>query len=100
MNHRIQSSSSSSPLDFIKILEAVDFIKRLLQAKATRRLGIIRGGSQTMRSHEWFEGFSWEKLNAGQLRAPIILKIKDNTDLSHFDKFDRNVCVFRGIQPL
>ena len=64
--------------------EARDLIRGLLRNKPTKRLGILKGGANNIRKHGWFYGFNWDKLYKGQLKAPIVNKVKNNKDLSNF----------------
>ena len=51
-------------------LEAADFINKLIQRKPINRLGL--NGPQDVKSHIWFKGFDWEKLNKRQIPSPFI----------------------------
>jgi len=64
--------------------EARDLIRGLLRNKPTKRLGILKGGADNIRKHGWFYQFSWEQLHKGNLKAPIVNKVKNNRDLSNF----------------
>ena len=57
-------------------LEAADFINRLIQRKATNRLGYM--GSQDVRSHPWLRMFPWEKLQSKSLSAPYKPAVRTN----------------------
>jgi serine/threonine protein kinase len=66
----------------------IDLIQKLLHAKATKRLGSIMGGADLIKTHPWFQKhLNWDKLFAGKLKAPIVMKIKSDTDLSNFDAY-------------
>src|ERR1700753_2877510 len=67
--------------------EAVSLIKKLLQHKASKRLGIIQGGAAAIKEHPWFNGFDWAALYNRQMRPPIIPNIKNAHDLSNFDDY-------------
>lgn len=82
----------------LKGIEAIDFprkipkipailIKRLCRENAVDRLGYQRGGIKDVAKHKWFEGFSWESLRNQTLEAPYLPAIKDNSDLTNFDKY-------------
>jgi len=64
---------------------AVSLVKKLLKHKPTKRLGVVKGGATKVKNHPWFEGLDWDLLYQKKLKAPIMLQIKDNTDLSNFD---------------
>jgi cGMP-dependent protein kinase len=93
--------------NILKGIEAIDFprripkvaaslIKRLCKENAIDRIGYQRGGVKEVQKHKWFEGFSWESLKNCTLEAPHIPKVKDNTDLSNFDKYPED----DGVEPL
>jgi len=67
--------------------ESKELIKSLLRAKATKRLGVIKGGAKNIRAHPWFNNFSWEGLTTFKLTPPIVPTVKDPTDISNFDSF-------------
>merc|ERR1712156_510348 len=66
--------------------EAKELIKSLLRAKATKRLGVIKGGAKNIRAHPWFNGFNWEGLRAFQLSPPIVPVVSSASDVSNFDQ--------------
>jgi serine/threonine protein kinase len=67
--------------------EAVSLIKKLLQHKASKRLGIIQGGAQAIKEHPLFAGFDWDALYNRKMSPPIIPKISHAHDLSNFDDY-------------
>jgi len=62
-------------------------IKKLLQHKPTKRLGVLNGGAKDIKRHPWFKNFDWDRLITKQLKPPIIPKIKSNCDTSNFDDY-------------
>merc|ERR1719493_220464 len=66
--------------------EAKELIKSLLRAKATKRLGVIRGGAANIRKHPWFNGFSWDGLTSFSLTPPIVPTVRGIDDISNFDQ--------------
>lgn len=64
---------------------AISIVKKLLKHKPTKRLGVVKGGAKKIKEHPWFADLDWKKLYQRKLTAPIVLQIKDNTDLSNFD---------------
>ena len=66
---------------------AIDLIRRLLHPKATKRLGVVAGGAQLIRDHPFFLGFDWPKFEATDMKAPILMKVKNMEDLSNFEKY-------------
>ena len=67
---------------------AVDLIKKLLNPKATKRLGVINGGAALIKEHPFFRGLNWDALARREIKAPIEVKIKSPEDLSNFDTFE------------
>jgi len=86
---KIMHGAVSYPSHFSK--EAVALIKKLLQHKPTKRLGVVKGGAAEIKKHPWFKGLDWDALVARRVRPPIVPKIKHNKDLSNFDQFDQDV---------
>merc|ERR1712117_459145 len=67
--------------------QSKDLISKFLKPKATKRLGVIKGGAKLIRQHPWFKDFKWDQLKAQTLKVPIKNKVKDQKDLSNFDLF-------------
>merc|ERR1711933_635435 len=67
--------------------ESKDLISQFLKPKATKRLGVIKGGATLIRSHPWFKDFKWAQLKEQTLKPPIKNKVRDRKDLSNFDLF-------------
>lgn len=74
------------PDNFSKM--ACDLIRRLLNPKPTKRLGVIKGGASLLKRHKWFSEVDWELLAAHKLRAPYIPEIRSDADTSNFDVRD------------
>ncbi|KOO25648.1 camp-dependent protein kinase catalytic [Chrysochromulina tobinii] len=66
---------------------ARDFIDRLLCVDPSHRLGSFKGGSKDVRNHGWFDGLDFKSLEAKQLAAPYVPKIKHALDDSNFDTY-------------
>lgn len=54
--------------------ELQDLIGRLLERRPARRLGVLSGRARDIKVHKWFDGFSWEALEARRLEPPRIPK--------------------------
>lgn len=52
-----------------------DLICQLLKTNPTKRLGVIRGGPETIRKHSFFQGFNWEGLKEKTLPPPFVPKL-------------------------
>uniref|UniRef100_A0A6B2LAD0 Protein kinase domain-containing protein n=1 Tax=Arcella intermedia TaxID=1963864 RepID=A0A6B2LAD0_9EUKA len=50
--------------------EIKDLVSKLLTSAKARRLGNLRGGSQDVKSHPFFNGVDWEGLEKKQIRPP------------------------------
>lgn len=82
---KIMHGKISFPSHFSK--EAVDLIRKLLNHKPTKRLGVTKGGAQSIKEHPWFDGFDWKALHEKRIPGPIIPKIKSPEDISNFDDY-------------
>mmetsp|Transcript_20228 Transcript_20228/g.30801 ORF Transcript_20228/g.30801 Transcript_20228/m.30801 type:complete len:84 (-) Transcript_20228:107-358(-) len=51
-----------------------DLIKALLTKDQTRRLGVLKGGTEDVMKARFFTGFDWEGLLNMQIRAPFELQ--------------------------
>lgn len=67
--------------------DAVDLITKLLHPKPTKRIGVVKGGATIIKQHAWFQGYEWNDLEQGHMRAPIIPTIRGKEDLSNFEEY-------------
>ncbi|KAK1740426.1 cyclic nucleotide-dependent protein kinase [Skeletonema marinoi] len=51
-----------------------DLIKALLTKDQTRRLGVLKGGTEDVMKHRFYTGFDWEGLLNMQIQAPFELQ--------------------------
>jgi serine/threonine protein kinase len=65
--------------------EVQDFVKRILVTDSSRRLGSLAKGINDLFRHKWFNDMDFEKLQAMEVPAPFVPKIKDPLDCSAFD---------------
>lgn len=65
-------------------------IKRLCRQAGSERLGFQKNGIKDIKTHPWYSEFSWDKLKARELTAPLILPVKNNLDLSNFEEYPRD----------
>jgi len=84
---KIMQGTINFPSHFSK--EAVSLIKKLLQHKPTKRLGVVNGGAEGIKAHPFFakSGFDWEALVQRKMKPPIVPKIKNALDTSNFDDY-------------
>lgn len=66
---------------------AKDLLKRLLTPDLSKRYGNLRGGSDDIKSHRWFEGVDFSRVLGRQIRAPYVPQIRGDGDASHFDRY-------------
>jgi len=57
---------------------------KLLEKDPKKRLGA--GGASEVMNHKWFKNLNWEGIIKKQVKAPFIPIIKNETDVSNFDK--------------
>ncbi|GAB5360959.1 hypothetical protein AAMO2058_000673200 [Amorphochlora amoebiformis] len=83
---KIMLAKLKFPRGFNKNAEAL--IRGLLKAKPSMRLGVILGGAQKVKDQAWFKNFSFEKLLAGEMKAPIVIPVDDKLPLQNFEEYD------------
>ncbi|KAH8550690.1 camp-dependent protein kinase 5 [Umbelopsis sp. PMI_123] len=66
---------------------AKDLLKRLLTPDLSKRFGNLRGGSDDIKRHRWFEGVDFSRVLGRQIRAPYVPQIRGDGDASHFDRY-------------
>lgn len=64
------------------------FIRALLQADVTTRLGMQAGGSADVKAHPFFRGIDFAALRAKTISAPWIPPVSAADDCSLFDTYD------------
>lgn len=57
-----------------------------IQVNPDRRLGAH--GVAEIKQHPWFNGISWNDLEAKRVKPPMVPKLKNPTDTSNFGKYD------------
>lgn len=67
---------------------ARNFISSLVTYEPSQRLGASKQGPQKAKSHPWLSSVDFKALEAKQLKAPFVPKIKSRTDDSNFDFFE------------
>lgn len=70
--------------------DVVNLVKRLLQRKPTKRLGVVKGGAAVVKAHPWFTNAktNWDDLYNMKAEAPIIPVVKSPMDLSNFEAYE------------
>jgi len=82
---KIMQGQPSFPMHFTK--PSVELIRRLLQPKQTRRLGVGKGGIRRIKKNLWFIGFNWTAFLKRKMKPPIIQKVQSDFDLSNFEEY-------------
>lgn len=63
---------------------AKSLLKKLLQERPTKRLGVVKGGARVIKKHQWFQGFDFSGLVEKRLVPPHICPIAGDNDISNF----------------
>jgi len=80
---KIMHGQLSFPMHFSK--NSVDLVKRLLNPKPTRRLGVVR--TRKIRDHPWFKDFNWQSFLKMEMKPPIVKPVKNPYDISNFEEY-------------
>eukprot|EP00607_Mallomonas_marina_P009580 CAMPEP_0182418880 /NCGR_PEP_ID=MMETSP1167-20130531/3258_1 /TAXON_ID=2988 /ORGANISM="Mallomonas Sp, Strain CCMP3275" /LENGTH=648 /DNA_ID=CAMNT_0024593337 /DNA_START=174 /DNA_END=2120 /DNA_ORIENTATION=- len=67
---------------------AIDFLKRLLDVNDKTRLGAGPNGLKDIKSHPYFDGMNWEKLEQKHLIPPYIPVARKLQEKAHYPSFD------------
>lgn len=65
--------------------EARDLIRNLLARDPAARLGTRAGGADEIKSHPFFRGIDWARLDAKALEPPFKPSVSSDTDITNFD---------------
>lgn len=82
-------------IDFIQLSQKIPkkaqmIIKRLCRQISSDRLGVQKRGIKDVKCHQWFGELDWNKLQSRKLSAPLVLPVKNNLDLSNFEKYPKD----------
>jgi p70 ribosomal S6 kinase len=69
--------------------DARSLIKKLLNVKPHKRLGVVKGGAKVVKSHNWFRDVNWRKLVNKELQSPYVPVVKSRKDTRNFDQSDK-----------
>lgn len=61
-----------------------DFMKQLFQKNPEHRIG--SNGAEEIRKHKWFHNLNWKAVEKKLIKPPFIPVIKQDADISNFDK--------------
>jgi len=67
--------------------EARHLVKGLLEKKPHMRLGCMKGGAKLIKTHPFFNGFSFSNLVSMKMRPPIIPNVNGKGDVSAFEDY-------------
>lgn len=67
-------------------LVSQQFLSGWLTRDPTKRLGHGPTGEQDIRSHAWFDGLDWDKLEAKEIKPPFLPNIEDPRNVQFFDE--------------
>ena len=67
--------------------KAKDLIKKLLAPDKAKRLGCIKGGPISVKSHKWYNKWDWDAALAGNIEVPFLPEIVDEADTGNFDDY-------------
>lgn len=63
-------------------------ISRLCTVDTSKRLGNIKGGAATVKSHEWFADVNWEDVYYRRMQGPIVPHLRGPLDTRNFDEYE------------
>jgi protein kinase X len=67
--------------------KAKDLVKKLLAQDRTKRLGCIKGGVNSVKTHKWFTKWDWDlTFNCGQ-PPPWKPEVSNDADTGNFDEY-------------
>merc|ERR1719223_2573817 len=69
---------------------AQHLVKKLCRDNPAERIGYQRDGLRDIKKHKWYQGFDWEGLVNKRVTPPITPRIKNATDASNFDSYDKD----------
>lgn len=65
--------------------DAKSLIKHLLVADLSKRYGNLKDGVNDVKSHRWFNNFSWDDLLKKKMKPCYIPQVKSLGDVSNFE---------------
>lgn len=70
---------------------ARDFIRKLLLADVSKRLGNLSNGAGDVKAHAFFEGVDWNALEKRQVQPPIIPAWSHAGDTGNFERYPEEI---------
>jgi serine/threonine protein kinase len=68
--------------------DARDIIGGLCTVDVSKRLGNVKGGAATVKSHPWFKNINWDDLYHRKMQGPIVPHLRSADDTRNFDDYD------------
>ena len=68
--------------------DARDLISGLCTVDTSKRLGNIKGGASTVKSHAWFKDIDWDALYHRKINGPIVPHLRGPADTRNFDDYE------------
>jgi protein kinase A len=68
--------------------EARSLISGLCTVEVSKRLGNIRGGASTVKTHPWFSSIDWDGVMQRKHPGPIIPHLRGPADTRNFDDYE------------
>ena len=67
--------------------KAKDLIKKLLTHDRTKRLGCLKGGAESIKTHKWFGRINWDAVGQKKIEPPFLPEVTSEMDTSNFDPY-------------
>lgn len=67
-----------------------DLVKRFLVLDLSKRYGNLKNGVKDIKTHKWFAGVDWEKLEKLEIESPYVPNVRHPNDTSQFDQYDED----------
>ncbi len=65
-----------------------ELVKKLLVVDLSKRYGNLKGGVKDIKTHKWFSGIEWNKLES--VAPPYVPHVKGPGDASQFDMYSED----------
>jgi len=79
--------------DMPKLNDNISEIASLFVSNLLNKIPIERLNAETIKLQPYFKDLDWNKLENGQLKPPIKIKVSSPTDVSYFDSKIKSKCI-------
>ncbi|CAD8131323.1 unnamed protein product [Paramecium sonneborni] len=86
LTRQVQIKRSEIPDDWL--VEAADFINKLIQRKPANRLGFK--GPEEVKNHPWLRNYPWQKLLNKEIESPYIPKKKIDANVEYLNQISED----------